>query len=546
MRSKFLMIVSLVGICLVGSWQVPALGASDLLRISGMRRLSESEYRNSIADIFGAGIEVQGRFEPDRRVGGLLAASSATLSITRAGFESYTKMADSIAAQVVDSKQRAKLIPCTPRSAVAPDDVCASQTLTKYGLALFRRPLTGDELKTRVKLANGLAKSTGDFYTGLRYAIASMLAAPVFLFRVEVAVPDGSGGWTLDGYSRAARLSFLLWDTTPDAMLLDAARTGALNDSAGVTQQVDRLMASPRLITGMKAFYTDFLELDSLGGITKDTTIYPKYSDAVAVSAKEETLRTMIALTLDERGDLRDLLTTRKTYINRVLAAIYEVPYNFDTEWVPYEFSQDSGRSGVLTQATFLSMFSHPGRSSPTKRGVALNDIFMCEPTPAPPANVNFDIVNDENNPNLRTVRQRLLAHATSPTCASCHTHNDPIGLSLEGFDSIGAYRTTESGMPVDVSATLQGKSFSGGTGLGQFLHDNPRFPACFARKMYAYGVGADTEEVSASLTRSSLDAFAKGGYRVPVLLKALATSREFMAAPPPQGSKTAANVPTK
>lgn len=546
MRAKFLMIVSLVGICLVGSWQVPALGASDLLRISGMRRLSESEYRNSIADIFGAGIEVQGRFEPDRRVGGLLAASSATLSITRAGFESYTKMADSIAAQVVDSKQRAKLIPCTPRSAVAPDDVCASQTLTKYGLALFRRPLTGDELKTRVKLANGLAKSTGDFYTGLRYAIASMLAAPVFLFRVEVAVPDGSGGWTLDGYSRAARLSFLLWDTTPDAMLLDAARTGALNDSAGVTQQVDRLMASPRLITGMKAFYTDFLELDSLGGITKDTTIYPKYSDAVAVSAKEETLRTMIALTLDERGDLRDLLTTRKTYINRVLAAIYEVPYNFDTEWVPYEFSQDSGRSGVLTQATFLSMFSHPGRSSPTKRGVALNDIFMCEPTPAPPANVNFDIVNDENNPNLRTVRQRLLAHATSPTCASCHTHNDPIGLSLEGFDSIGAYRTTESGMPVDVSATLQGKSFSGGTGLGQFLHDNPRFPACFARKMYAYGVGADTEEVSASLTRSSLDAFAKGGYRVPVLLKALATSREFMAAPPPQGSKTAANVPTK
>jgi hypothetical protein len=540
------MIVSLVGICLVGSWQVPALGASDLLRISGMRRLSESEYRNSIADIFGAGIEVQGRFEPDRRVGGLLAASSATLSITRAGFESYTKMADSIAAQVVDSKQRAKLIPCTPRSAVAPDDVCASQTLTKYGLALFRRPLTGDELKTRVKLANGLAKSTGDFYTGLRYAIASMLAAPVFLFRVEVAVPDGSGGWTLDGYSRAARLSFLLWDTTPDAMLLDAARTGALNDSAGVTQQVDRLMASPRLITGMKAFYTDFLELDSLGGITKDTTIYPKYSDAVAVSAKEETLRTMIALTLDERGDLRDLLTTRKTYINRVLAAIYEVPYNFDTEWVPYEFSQDSGRSGVLTQATFLSMFSHPGSSSPTKRGVALNDIFMCEPTPAPPANVNFDIVNDENNPNLRTVRQRLLAHATSPTCASCHTHNDPIGLSLEGFDSIGAYRTTESGMPVDVSATLQGKSFSGGTGLGQFLHDNPRFPACFARKMYAYGVGADTEEVSASLTRSSLDAFAKGGYRVPVLLKALATSREFMAAPPPQGSKTAANVPTK
>jgi Protein of unknown function (DUF1592)/Protein of unknown function (DUF1588)/Protein of unknown function (DUF1595)/Protein of unknown function (DUF1587)/Protein of unknown function (DUF1585) len=546
MRQNFYITGSFVAIFLFGSWQFPAFAAPEEQRISAMRRLSESEYRNSIADIFGSEIEVQGRFETDRRVGGLLAASSAILSITRAGFEGYTKIANSISAQVVDAKHRAKLIPCSPQSAAEPDDLCASQALRKYGLALFRRPLTADELKTRVKLANALAKSSGDFYSGLRYAISSMLTAPDFLFRVEVAVPDDSGGWTLDGYSRAARLSFLLWDTTPDAVLLDAARSGALSNATVVNQQVERLLASPRLITGMKAFYSDFLELDSIGGVTKDTTIYPKYADVVAASAKEETLRTMITLTLNEKGDLRDLLTTRKTYINRVLAAIYEVPYNFDTEWVPYEFSPASGRSGVLTQASFLSMFSHPGRSSPTKRGVALNDIFMCAPTPAPPANVNFDIINDTNNPKLRTVRQRLMAHATSPACASCHTHNDPIGLALEGFDSIGAFRTTEGGMPVDASATLQGKSFSGGAGLGQFLHDNPRFPACFTRKLYAYGVGADTFKVPASLTRSSLDIFAKGGYRVPVLLKALATSREFMAAPPPPDTKTAINVTTK
>jgi hypothetical protein len=533
----------LAGVGLAGSSQDLAVAASDTSRISGMRRLSESEYRNSIADIFGAGIDVQGRFEPDRRVGGLLAASSATLSITPAGLNSYTKMADSIASQVVDAKHRAKLIACKPQTAIAADDTCAAQVLTQYGLALFRRPLTKEELKTRVALANKLAKTSGDFYTGLRYALASMLGAPDFLFRVEVALPDGKDGWTLDSYSRATRLSFLLWDTTPDAALLEAARTGALSEPAGVAQQVDRLMASPRLITGMKAFYSDFLELDSFSAITKDSTIYPKYSDLVASSAKEETLRTMIALTLTEKGDLRDLLTTRRTFINRSLAAVYDVRYNYDAEWVPYEFAADSGRSGLLTQMTFLAMFSHPGRSSPTKRGVALNDIFMCEPTPAPPANVNFDIVNDVNNPNLRTVRDRLNAHATNPSCASCHVHNDPIGLSLEEFDSIGRHRTTDGGLPIDVSATLRGKSFVGATGLGQTLHDNPRFPACFARKMYAYGVGADTEEVPASATRGTLDAFVKGGYRVPVLLKALATSREFMAAPAPS-TQTALDVP--
>ena len=341
-----------------------------------------------------------------------MAASSAILSVTPAGFESYTKMADSIAAQIVDTKHRARLVGCTPKAGAPSDDGCATQVISRYGLALYRRPLTQDELKSRVKLAATIAASSGDFYTGLRYALGSMLAAQNFLFRVETAVPDGKTEWTLDGYGRAARLSFLFWDTTPDAALLDAARTGALNDPAGIAHQVDRLMGSPRLLTGMRAFYSDFLELDSFNGITKDATIYPKYSDLVADAAKEETLRTMIDLTLNQKGDLRDLLTTRQTYINRILASIYDVPYNFDGEWVPYEFAPDSGRSGVLTQVTFLAMFSHPGRSSPTKRGVALNDaIFMCQPTPAHAharCQLRYRQRYAQYCPTLRTVRQRL------------------------------------------------------------------------------------------------------------------------------------------
>ena len=120
-----------------------------------------------------------------------------------------------------------------------------------------------------------------------------------------------------------------------------------------------------------------------------------------------------------------------------------------------------------------LSMFSHPGRSSPTKRGVALQEILLCSPTPDPPNNVDFSVVNDPNSP-MKTLRQRLMAHATNKTCAACHTHTDPLGLSLEGFDTIGGFRTTENGEPIDVSATIDGKSFSGAQGLGKYMHDNP------------------------------------------------------------------------
>src|SRR5690349_17786151 len=127
MRPRARKLIALTGLCLLATAQIPVWGAGPYL--SGLRRLTESQYRNSIADIFGPGIVVQGRFEPDRRIGGLLAASGTTLSITAAGFEGYAKIADSIAKQVVDEKNRSRLIPCTPKSATAADRGCARQVI---------------------------------------------------------------------------------------------------------------------------------------------------------------------------------------------------------------------------------------------------------------------------------------------------------------------------------------------------------------------------------------------------------------------------------
>jgi hypothetical protein len=515
----------------------PALAAPAAQEV-GLRLLTESEYRNSIRDIFGQDILVQGRFDAGRRVGGLLAASSTVLSVTPAGLESFSKMADSIASQVVDQERREKLVGCAPKDAKASDDACASAFLAQYGRLLFRRPLTNDELKSRVKLAGELAKSSQDFYAGLSDSLATLLYSPTFLFRHEIAVPAGGKATTLDSYSRATRLSFMLWDTTPDAELLKAAESGRLNTAAGVAEQVDRLMRSPRLETGMRAFFADMLQLDTFSNTTKDSIIYPKYNAQIAAAAQEETLRTVMDLGLRSNDDIRNLMTTQKTYISRVLASIYDVPYNFHDEWMPYEFPQSAGRSGIVTQISTLSMFSHPGRSSPTERGVALMDIFLCEPTPLPPANVDFSIVNNTNGP-LKTVRERLLAHATTPTCASCHNHSDPIGLTLEHFDSTGAHRLQENGQLIDVSGTIQGKTFTGAQGLGRYLHDNPKFPACLARKLYSYGAGANSEDVGPAAYKTAYKDFVDGGYRLRTLLRSMVTSPTYFDTVPPSAADT-------
>ena len=241
----------------------PVLAAKSPEPVLSFRLLTESEYRHSIADIFGPQIVIQGRFEPGRRIGGLLAASTNVLSVTPGGFEGYAKTAGSIAEQVTRPENRAQYIKCTPKSASAPDDACASQFISRYGRLLFRRPLSNEELKPRVALAAKITTSSKDFYTGLRYALAvTLLAAPEFLFQNERAVPAGRD-LTLDAYSRASRLSYLMWNTTPDEEMLKAAASGELATDAGVAKQVDRLMASPRLETGMRAFFADMLQLDT-------------------------------------------------------------------------------------------------------------------------------------------------------------------------------------------------------------------------------------------------------------------------------------------
>ncbi len=495
------------------------------------RRVTESQYRNIIADTFGDWVQVNARFEPERRQDGLLAIGSTQLSITPVGFEQYYGAARSISDQVLSEGRRATTVPCTPRDAEQADDACAATFLRSYGERLFRRPLTEAQIDARL----ATARKGEDFYDGLELALTSLLIAPEFLFRIEVAEPDPSGAARLDGFTKASRIAFLMWDTGPDAELLAAAKSGALDTPEGLQRQVARLQASPRLADGVRAFFTDMLQLDAFEGLTKDASIYPKFSQTVADSAREETLRTVVDQLVTRNRDYRDLFVTRETWLNRSLAAVYKVPFVSQEEWAPYTFPEESGRSGLLTQVTFLSLFSHPGSSSPTKRGVKLYEIFFAQPTPDPPADVDFSKVQASSE---GTVRMRLIEHMTNEGCAACHSVSDPVGLALEHFDSLGQVRMLEDGKPIDVSAVLNGKQVSGAQGVGQFMRDNPRVPATLVRNIYYYGVGRGFDERDETFFEQEAQAFAAAGYKVPALFGQIATSPYFMKVVIPSGAK--------
>lgn len=499
------------------------------------RRITETQYKHTVDDVFGEGMEIRGRFEPEMRDEGLLAIGSAQLSITPSGFEQYYSMGSGVAAAALSEERRDQTVACTPADAKAADEPCARETLANYGERLYRRPLTDAELDAIVAVSSTVADGSGDFYKGLQEGLTSLLVSPDFLFRVETAeaVPDKDGVVRLDGYAKASRLSHFFWDSAPDQELLALAASGEIHDNQVLEAQIERLATSPKAERGARAFFRDMLQFDKFATLNKDPQIFPKFSLAVADSAQEQTLRTLVSHLVEKEGDYRDIFTTRDTFIDRTLASVYKVPYLGDGDWVEYTAPEDANRNGVLTQVSFLSAFSHPGRSSPTLRGVAVNEIYLCEPTPLPPANVDFSIVNETDNSELRTVRQRLMAHSLDESCSSCHDLSDPVGLTLEHYDAIGQYRMEENGAVIDVSAEVNGHAVEGAAGLAKALKDDEKVPACLVQNVYAYGIGRAAEPTEQPYLDAQTKAFARNGYKYPALLQQIAATPEFFGFEP-------------
>jgi hypothetical protein len=519
--------------------------------VSVTRRLSPKQYESVVRDVFGETVTLGGRFEPELRRDGLLAVGAGYVSVTSTGMQQFESMSRAIASQVTDERHRDLLVPCKPAANDGPDEACARQFLSRVGRALYGRALSPEELRVQVSAANMGAKDLRDFYQGLWLSLASMLSSPDFLFRYENLVKgsEKNGVYDLDAYSKASRLSFFLWNSRPDEALLKAAEDGDLNSPRGIRRQVERMMASQRIESGQRAFFTDMLGLDDIDNMAKDSVIYPKFDAMIAQDAKEQTLRTIMNVVLKEKGDYRQVFTTPKTFLTRRLGAIYNVPVvnnaaNGGEElWQEYSFQADDPRAGIVSHMSFVALHSHPGRSSPTLRGKAIREVLMCQKVPAPPGDVDLTLFNDPSAPN-KTARDRLTAHVSNPVCAGCHKITDPMGLALENFDGIGSYRMTENGVEIDASGGLDRSQFNTAAGLGQALAQSPAATNCLVNRLVSYGLGRVPDRTETPWVKDLEKNFADSGYSLFNLMKRIATDPGFYKATAPKPSmKTAANT---
>ncbi|HWK74301.1 MAG TPA: DUF1592 domain-containing protein [Povalibacter sp.] len=489
--------------------------------------VTTDQYLNSLRYIFGSGIELQVQFPPFERTEGLLANGAAIAGISSSQLEQFQGAGATVAAQVVDGEHREFLVSCKPAADDSADEACATEFLSKIGRLLYRRPLTDTELATFVDSAGSGAKTLKDFYAGLELALEAMLLSPEVLFVVERAEPDpdNPGQLRLDAYSLASRLSYFLWDAGPDDELLNAAASGELQTKKGLARTVDRMLASPRLADGMRAFFDDMFGFNAFRTVAKDSTIYPNFTSVTAEAAREQTLRTVINHLVVENKDYRDLFTTRSSFMTPALAILEGTPAL--PGWTPYTLPSDSHRVGLLTQVSFLSLHAHPGRSSPTLRGQALREVLLCQHVPEPPPGVDFSIVNSPSS-SYPTQRDRVNAHLENASCAGCHKIMDPIGLALENFDGDGSFRSTENGVAIDTSGDLDGVKYDDAIGLAQAVHDNPGLPRCLVQRVYSYGTGGPTGISERDLLAYLNERFSSKEYRLRDLLRTIVLSDAF------------------
>lgn len=509
--------------------QIPAVAVrepEDASSSQQVRLISQEQYFNTLSHMFGESIRLPGRFPPFNRADGLESLGASSASVTIGGVQLYQQAASSVAAQIVNEERRSFFLPCQPADPKAPNNACARTIIGKIGFELYRRPLSENKLEQLVHQAASSAERMGDFYAGLASVLEGMLVDPNVLFLVERSEddPEAPGHKRLDAYSFAARLSLFLWNAMPDEFLLNAAKDGTLDSARGREKVVDAMLRNPRLKEGVRAFFSDMLKFSEMDNLAKDPTVYPAFTDLVSRDAREETLRTIIDHLIDRNEDYRDLFTTRRTYLSPTLAAVYGVPSS--GSWSPYAFAEDSRRMGLLTQISFLASHAHPARSSPTRRGQALRELFLCQIVPPPPPNVDFSAVENPKA-NLRTARDRVGVHLENPVCAGCHKITDPIGLGLENYDGAGQYRQAENGVVLDVSGNLDGKQFQDIAGLAERVHDHPALTSCVVQRLYSYAVGAASRS-DREIIKAFNDTFAEHGYRLPNLLRAIALSKAF------------------
>jgi len=406
------------------------------------------------------------------------------------------------------------LVIARPDQKEAPDDnpiglrEAARRVFAKLLPRAYRRSVTDEEVLAVVDVCEKASVEGFSYEESLQFGLQAVLVSPNFLFRNEMI----ETGKSLDDFGIATRLSYFLWSTMPDDLLFDLARAGKLKDPSVLSQQINRMLESPRSEALVEGFFAQWLGLRNLSKIDIDREKYRGWNDRLRSAMLKETK--LFCGHLLQSGSIGDLVNANFTFVNPRMAEFYGMQfegkepsemlrsnperrrnndrrdgiYEDEDKWIRVELEKN--RKGLLTQASVLALTSNPTRTSPVKRGKWILENVLGDPPPSAPPNVP-SLESAEHKQDV-SLRERLEIHRSNPSCAGCHKLMDPIGLGLENFDAIGRWRDKDGEILIDSKGELaDGRTFQGPSELVELLSTKKQqIVENFVSRMLTYALG--------------------------------------------------------
>jgi mono/diheme cytochrome c family protein len=425
-----------------------------------------------------------------------------------------------------DTPSRRRIFTCRPKDA-ASEEPCARSILSRLARHAYRGPVAAREVDTLVAFYKQ-GRARGDFETGMQEAIARLLVAPRFLYRIEEEPPALAAGSTyrISDTELASRLSFFLWSSIPDEQLLDLAAKGRLREPATLQQQVKRMIADPKADAFVSNFAGQWLYLRELANIQTEAA---GFSDNLRQSFRRETELLFDTIVRQDRP-LVELLDADYTFVDERLARHYGIPGVRGSHFRRVALDPSSPRRGLLGHGSMLTVTSIATRTSPVMRGKWILENLLGAPPPQPPAGVETNLGEGQEIAKTTTLRQRLEQHRSNPVCASCHNIMDPMGFALENYDLIGAWRETDGPAKIDSTGRLaDGTPLSGPADLrNAVLSRSESFMSTATEKLFVYALGRPVHYYDMPMVRAVVRRAARDGNRFSALLLGVIESDAF------------------
>lgn len=493
---------------------------------SPLRRLTNDQFVNTMNDLF-AGILPAATFElPEENVVGGYSNNAAGQTASPALLEALHKIAKQRAQDATSTANLQKVAAC---ASAANQQSCGQEFIARWARKIYRRPPTREESGRLTALFESSRTSDG-YQAAVSDTLQALLSSPAFLYRLEVDGTAEAGAVALDHHQVASRLSYLMWDTLPDAELAASADSGKLATVADIERHVDRLLADQRARPVIARFQRQWLMLDKAEALDKSTATFPKWSASVAQS-----LRTSVEKYVDHvfwnQGNLSALLTDTHAFVDKNTGWIVGVA---DAQTSPQLVELNSAqRSGILTQPAVMAAFAKPMTDSATFRGLFVMRQMLCQETGEPPPGVSTTIPAPAPGSAPVTTRQQQERSHAAPTCAACHKRIDGIGFAFSHYDAVGAWRDQDNGLPVDASGEMVGTRdlngpFRGAKELGTKLAGSAQVKQCVASHWFRWSFGRTETDADSCALLPIVNEFvsSKGDFKK--LLKAIATSDAF------------------